>query len=153
MFSCYGFLFKPFVSFLVAAFINGIIIRFMFHIHCITVHKLLYFSFSAFLCTAFLSAGIATSIGMLFFSSLFLLLYLTYMLLRLCLSVLLDFTTLYHLHVHTLVCVCLRACVRTRLSFRCLSMCTNFVSHEVLILCQNEASWGKMVNSFFMLFT
>jgi hypothetical protein len=45
----------------------------MFHIHCISVHKLMYFSFfSASFHTTFLYAGIATSISMHVFSVLFL---------------------------------------------------------------------------------
>ena len=41
----------------------------MLHIRCVSVHKLLYFSFfCASFCTTFLSAGIATSISMHVFS-------------------------------------------------------------------------------------
>ena len=39
------FLFKSFVTFPVAPMCTGIITHFMFHIRCISVHKLLYFSF------------------------------------------------------------------------------------------------------------
>jgi hypothetical protein len=47
----------------------GIITHFTFHIRCISIHKLLYFSFfSASFCATFLSAGIATSISMYVFS-------------------------------------------------------------------------------------
>jgi hypothetical protein len=53
----------------VAPIITGIIVHFRFHIHCISIHKLLYFNlFSASFCTTFLSAGIATSISMHVFS-------------------------------------------------------------------------------------
>jgi hypothetical protein len=39
----------------VAPIITGIIIHFRFHIHCISMHKLLYFNFfSASFCTTFL---------------------------------------------------------------------------------------------------
>jgi hypothetical protein len=47
MFSWYAFQFclKPFVTILVAPVITGTILHFKFHIHCISVYKLLYFSF------------------------------------------------------------------------------------------------------------
>jgi hypothetical protein len=62
------FLFEPFLTILVARVTTGIIIRFMFHIRCISIPKLLYFIFfSASFCVTFLSAGIATSISMLVF--------------------------------------------------------------------------------------
>ena len=59
------FFFKTFVTVPVAPIITGILIHFMFHIRCVSVHKLfIYFSlFSAYLYMAFLSAGIATSIS------------------------------------------------------------------------------------------
>jgi len=52
----------------------ALIIHFMFHIHCLSVHKLVYFSFfSASFCIIFLSAGMTTtSIGKHIFSFLFL---------------------------------------------------------------------------------
>ena len=57
----------------VAPIITGTIVHFRFHIRCISTHKLLYFNFfSASFCTTFLSAGIATSINVLIFSFLFL---------------------------------------------------------------------------------
>ena len=56
----------------VAPIITGIIVHFRFHIHCISIPKLLYFNFfSASFCTTFLSAGISTSISVHFFSFLF----------------------------------------------------------------------------------
>jgi len=66
------FFFKPFVTLLVDPIIAGIIIHFMFHNRCISIHKLLYFSFFSASFYTFLSAGIATSIGMYVFSFLFL---------------------------------------------------------------------------------
>jgi hypothetical protein len=39
------FFFKPFVTTPVAQIIGGTIIHFMFHIHCISIHKLLHLSF------------------------------------------------------------------------------------------------------------
>jgi len=67
------FFFKPFVTTPVALVIAGIIIHFMFHSHCIYMHKLLYFIFfSASFVMKFLSVGIATSISMHVFSLLFL---------------------------------------------------------------------------------
>ena len=57
----------------VTPIITGIILHFRFHIHCISIHKLLYFNlFSASFCTTFLSAGIATSISVHVFFLLFL---------------------------------------------------------------------------------
>jgi len=51
----------------------ALIIHFMFHIHCLSVHKLVYFSFfSASFCITFLSAGKTTSISKHVFSFLFL---------------------------------------------------------------------------------
>jgi hypothetical protein len=41
-------MFKPFVRIPVPSVITGLIIHFMFHIHSISVHKLLYFSFFFF---------------------------------------------------------------------------------------------------------
>ena len=61
--------FKPFVTVPVAPHITGTITHCMFHIRCISVHKLLYFSFfSASCCSTFLSAGTATSINVHVFS-------------------------------------------------------------------------------------
>ena len=55
-----------------APIINGIIVNFRFHIHCISIHKLLYLNFfSASFCTTFLSVGIAKSISLHVFSFLF----------------------------------------------------------------------------------
>ena len=59
------FFFEPFVNIPVASVILGLIIHSIFHIRCISIHKLLYFSFvSASFCVTFLSAGIAISISM-----------------------------------------------------------------------------------------
>ena len=58
------FFLEHFVAIPVAPIITGTILHFWFHIRCISIYKLLYFSFFfTFLCT-FLSAGIATSISM-----------------------------------------------------------------------------------------
>jgi hypothetical protein len=55
--------FKPFVI-TVVPIITGIILHFMFDVYCVSIHKLLYFSFfSASFCVKFLSASIATSIS------------------------------------------------------------------------------------------
>ena len=70
--TAYKFSFKLLVNFPVAPIITDIIVHFMSHIRCISIHKLLYFNFfSASFCT-FLSAGIATSISVHVFSFLFL---------------------------------------------------------------------------------
>jgi len=63
------FFLKPFLTIPVAPVVTGIITHFKFHIHCISLHKLLYFSFSyPSFCTTFLSAGVAISISMHVFS-------------------------------------------------------------------------------------
>ena len=68
-------------KFFLKPIITGIIIHFMFHICCISIHKLLYFNlFSATFCTTFLSASIATSIRVNDYSFCFQLLYLAYLL-------------------------------------------------------------------------
>ena len=75
MFSWYSFQFflKLHVTIPVAPIIIGIIVRFSFHILCISAPKLLYFNFfAASFRTTFLSAGIATSIMVHVFSFLFL---------------------------------------------------------------------------------
>ena len=41
----FNFFFKPFVTFTVVSFITGIIVRLIFYILSISIHKLLYFSF------------------------------------------------------------------------------------------------------------
>ena len=57
------FFFKFYVTVPLVPINSGMTTHFMFHIRCIFVHKLLYFSFlSASFCVTFLSAGIATSI-------------------------------------------------------------------------------------------
>ena len=67
------FFLKLLVTIQVATIITGTILRFSFHIRCISVHKLLYFNFfSSSFCTAFLFASIATSVSVYVFSSLFL---------------------------------------------------------------------------------
>ena len=67
------FFLKLLVTIPVAPIITGIIVHFKFHIRCISIHKLLYFNFfSASFCTTFLPAGIATSISVLAFCFLFL---------------------------------------------------------------------------------
>ena len=67
------FFLKLLVTIPVAPIITGIIVHFRFNIRCISKHKLLYFNFfSASFSTAFLSAGIATSISVHVFSFLFL---------------------------------------------------------------------------------
>jgi hypothetical protein len=53
----------------VAPIITGTIVHFRFYIRCLSIQKLLYFNFfSASFCTAFLSAGNATSISVHVFS-------------------------------------------------------------------------------------
>ena len=60
-----SFRLHAFVTSPVAVIVTGIITYFMWHTHCISTHKLLYFSFfSASLCATFLSDGIVTSISM-----------------------------------------------------------------------------------------
>jgi len=45
----YSRFFKPFVTVPVAPIINGVIMHFMFHISCNSIHEMLYFSFFCFL--------------------------------------------------------------------------------------------------------
>ena len=67
------FFLKHLVTIPVPPIITGTIVHFRFHIHCISVPKHLYFNFFTVpFCTAFLSAGIATSISVHVFSFLFL---------------------------------------------------------------------------------
>ena len=97
------FYFKPFVNVLVAPIITRIFIHFMFHIHCISIHKLLYFSFfSASFCMTFMSNGISTSIivRFLFLSLISCLFAIT----SLCVP--LGSIGLSQFHVHILICVC-----------------------------------------------
>jgi hypothetical protein len=56
---------KPFVTIAVAQVVTGIIIHFVFHIRCTSIHKLLYFSFFfASFSLHNLPTGIATSVSM-----------------------------------------------------------------------------------------
>ena len=57
------FFFKPSVTIPVYPIITGIIIHLMFHIRCISVHKLVTSLFSVIFCVTFLSGGITTSIS------------------------------------------------------------------------------------------
>ena len=67
------FFLKLLVTIPVAPIITGIIVHFIIHIRCISIHKLLYCNvFSSSFCTTFLSEGIATSISVHGFSFLFL---------------------------------------------------------------------------------
>ena len=122
MFSCTAskFFLKLLVTIPVAPIITGIIVHFRFQIHCICIHKLLYFNFfSASFCTAFLSAGIATSISVYVFSFLFLIIISGLFCCNFTVCVLLDSTTLWHLPLHTLAWVCVCIC----LWFHCLRLC------------------------------
>jgi hypothetical protein len=66
------FFFKPFVTVPVAPIITGIIIRLMFHIRHMSIHKLLYFRrSSASFCLMFLSAAVTTSVSKHVFSFFF----------------------------------------------------------------------------------
>ena len=98
--------FKPFVTVLVAPIITSIFIHFMFHIRCISIYKLLYFSFfSASFCMTFLSTGIGTSIIVHAFSFLFLrIISDLFAVTSLCIP--LDSIRPSHLHVHILVWGC-----------------------------------------------
>ena len=67
------FFLKLLVTLPVAPIITDTIVHFRFHIRCNSVHKLSYYNlFSASFCITFLSAGVATSIGVHIFSFLFL---------------------------------------------------------------------------------
>jgi hypothetical protein len=68
-----NFFLKPLVTIPVARHNTDIILYFRFHIHCISIHKPLYYNFfSSYFCTTFPSLGIATSISMQAFSCLLL---------------------------------------------------------------------------------
>jgi len=56
------FFFKHFVTIPVYPITTGIIMHFMFHIRCISIHQLLTSFFSAFFCVTYLSADNTTSI-------------------------------------------------------------------------------------------
>ena len=140
------FFFKPFVTVPVAPIITGMIIRFMYHIRFISVHKLLYFSFSsAFFCVTFPSAGIATSLK--YACSLFLVF--NYYICPIChnFSICVYPLILKHccifLVTYQLGCVC-TICLSFRcqyFAYRAMQMCPNSVlSHQVLIFRQNGAS-------------
>ena len=95
-----------------APIITDITTHFTFHIRCISVHKILDFSFfSASFCMTFLSVGSAVSISMHVFSFLFLIIIFDLFAVpspSVCTP---WFRQHYHL-VHILVCVCV--CVRAR---------------------------------------
>jgi hypothetical protein len=95
--------FKPYATVLVASVITSILIHFMFHICCICVHKLLYFSFfSASFCVTFLPTGIGTSIIVHALSFLFLsIISGLFAVMSLCVPF--DSVRLLHLHVHILL--------------------------------------------------
>jgi hypothetical protein len=102
------FFLKPLVTIPVAPITTGIITHFMFHIHCISIHKLLYFSlFFASFCVTFLSAVLPHLSACMF--SLFLNYYIWPICCNICVCS--DSITLSHLHVHTLVRVCVCVCV------------------------------------------
>ena len=94
------FFHKPFLTLPMAAAITGIMMHLKFYIHCISIHKLLYFSFfSPSFCSTFLSTGIATSISTHTFFLLLLLLLLSLLILLLLLLFLPSFLPsqpLYH---------------------------------------------------------
>jgi hypothetical protein len=69
---CFPDIPSKFFSQLSVTILVALIIHFMFHIHCLSVHKLVYFNFfSASFCTTFLSAGMTTSVQKHAFSFLF----------------------------------------------------------------------------------
>jgi hypothetical protein len=74
------FFFKHSVIILVATITTGVIVYIVFHICCISIHKLLYFSFfSASFYKTFLSSRIASSISMHVLSILILVILYIYM--------------------------------------------------------------------------
>jgi hypothetical protein len=96
------FLFIPFVTVLVAPVVISVIMHFVLHIRCISIHKLLHSVkavcfFSASFCATFLSAGIATSFSMRAFSFYFQLLYLAYLSLLLCVYLLISWRHIFML--------------------------------------------------------
>ena len=114
----------------VAPIITGTIAHFRFHIRCISIHKLLYFNFfSPYFCTTFLSAGIATSIGVHVFSFLFLsiisgLFAITSVCVCVCVYCLIPQHCDIPLFVHWLGHMCVCVCVYTIcLWFQCPKLC------------------------------
>ena len=105
------FFHKPFVTILVAAVIASIIIHLKFYFHCISIHKLLYFSFfSPAFFSAFLSTVIVTSVIMHVF--IFLCLIIIYVLfsvtsLSVCTARFHNTVTSSCLFIDVGVCVCL----------------------------------------------
>jgi hypothetical protein len=57
--------FKPFVTIPVAAVMTGLIVHFIHNVRCISVQKILYFSFFSLFCVTSMSAGIVTTINLL----------------------------------------------------------------------------------------
>ena len=142
-----------------------------FHIHCISLHKLLYFSVSSSsFCTTYLSAGIAISISMHVFSCFVFNHYICPICCNfsVCVYCLVPQHTYNFLFIQWYVCVCVCVCVcacvhvcTIYLLFQCLGLCilSNANVHKLYhvslntLLCKNGTSWGQVVNSFFMLFT
>jgi hypothetical protein len=116
----------------VAPVITGIIIHFMFHICCISIHKLLCFSLcSAAFYMKFLSAGVAASSSMHLFPFLFLIVSVLFAVL-LCLCVPLDSLTSSCSHpglglgVCARVFACARVCACARMRMHVRTICLLF---------------------------
>ena len=110
------FFFKPFVTIPLDPVITGVIIHFIFHILCISVHTLLYFScFSACFCATFVSTDTATSISMHVY---YYYIWPTGCNFPVCVYRLIPQNCNIFLFVYCLVCVC-AIC----LLFRCLGLC------------------------------
>ena len=102
------FFLEPFDTILLAPFVTGIIIHFVFHICCICVHKLLYCSFfSASFYVTFLFTGFATSISMHVFSFFVF----NYYMLPICHNFCICVHPLIpeHCHIFMLACMCVFA--------------------------------------------
>jgi hypothetical protein len=111
------FFLKPLVNIPVPA----IILHFKLHVHCITIHKILYFGFfSPSFCTTFLSLGIATSISMHVFSFVFDYVWPFFCVFSVCVYCLIPLYCNSFLFIHWLehVCVC-TIC----LLFQCQGLC------------------------------
>ena len=104
------FFFESFVTIQVAPIITGIIIHFMFHIRCISVHNLFSFTFfSPCFCMIFLTAGIDTPVTIHVFFFFFFLNYIICSICRnfsICVYLLIPQHSYLHVHILAWACMC-----------------------------------------------
>jgi len=130
----------------VAPIVTGAIFHFRFHIHCISIHKLLYFNFfSASFCTTFLSADIATPVSLHVFSFLFLII-ISSLLAVTSQSVYTAWFHLWHLPLHTLAWACVCVCIIC-LWFQYLRLCilsnaNVYKLYHISLNIRSSPKWG-----------